>query len=170
MYSNQTRPVLLHRYFVVFVGFWRWCISIRRTVFLDFIHRLVSQEQKKLKIMKDIFRFYVLSFIIFNFVCSWDTRRWIKSKNTIRSILMHHRQNPTKMIYGIFLSQSSVNVIHVMELSLSGVVKVSEDIFSPRTHLDSQFALYRSVTTGAVRHDFLSVNTHSRCERKAIDA
>jgi hypothetical protein len=47
----------------------------------------------------DLFRFYLLSFIIFNFVCSWDTRRWIKSKNTIRLILIHHRQNPTKMIY-----------------------------------------------------------------------
>jgi hypothetical protein len=31
------------------------------------------------------------------FVCSWDTRRWIKSKNTIRLILMHHRQNPTEI-------------------------------------------------------------------------
>jgi hypothetical protein len=36
---------------VIFVGFWRWCISIKR--------------------------------IKINFVCSWDTRRWIKSKNTI---------------------------------------------------------------------------------------
>jgi hypothetical protein len=26
------------------------------------------------------------------------TRRWIKSKSTIRSILIHHRQNPTKII------------------------------------------------------------------------
>jgi hypothetical protein len=45
----------------------------------------------------DLFRFYLLSIIIFNFVCSWDTRQWIKSKNTIRLILIHHRQNPTKM-------------------------------------------------------------------------
>jgi hypothetical protein len=35
---------------IIFVGFWRWCISIKRIVFLDFIHRLVSQEQTKLKI------------------------------------------------------------------------------------------------------------------------
>jgi hypothetical protein len=34
----------------------------------------------------------------FGFVCSWDTRRWIKSKSTIRSILTHHRQNPTSYI------------------------------------------------------------------------
>jgi hypothetical protein len=43
----------------------------------------------------------VLLSIIFNFlkfVCSWDTRLWIKSKNTIRSILIHHRQNPTEII------------------------------------------------------------------------
>jgi hypothetical protein len=36
---------------IIFVGFWRWCISIKRIVFLDFIHRLVSQEQTKLKII-----------------------------------------------------------------------------------------------------------------------
>jgi hypothetical protein len=33
--------------------------------------------------------FHLLSIIFnffFNFVCSWDTRRWIKSKNTIRLI------------------------------------------------------------------------------------
>jgi len=30
---------------IVFVGFWWWCISIEWIVFLDFIHRLVSQEQ-----------------------------------------------------------------------------------------------------------------------------
>jgi hypothetical protein len=27
----------------------------------------------------------------------WDTRRWIKSKSTIRSIPTHHRQNPTEI-------------------------------------------------------------------------
>jgi hypothetical protein len=37
-----------------FVRFWRWCISIKRIVFLDFIHRLVSQEQTKLKKLKII--------------------------------------------------------------------------------------------------------------------
>jgi hypothetical protein len=31
---------------IIFVWFWRWCISIKRIVFLDFIHCLVSQEQK----------------------------------------------------------------------------------------------------------------------------
>jgi hypothetical protein len=35
---------------VIFVGFWWWCISIKRIVFLDFIDRLVSQEQKQNKI------------------------------------------------------------------------------------------------------------------------
>jgi hypothetical protein len=29
----------------------------------------------------------------------WDTRRWIKSKSTIRSKLTHHRQNPTETKY-----------------------------------------------------------------------
>jgi hypothetical protein len=37
---------------IISVGFWRWCISIRRIVFLDFIHRLVSQEQTKLRKLK----------------------------------------------------------------------------------------------------------------------
>jgi len=31
-------------------GFWRWCISIKRIVILDFIHRLVCQEQKTIKL------------------------------------------------------------------------------------------------------------------------
>jgi hypothetical protein len=35
---------------IIFVAFWRWCISIKRIVFLEFIHRLVPQEQTKLKI------------------------------------------------------------------------------------------------------------------------
>jgi hypothetical protein len=42
----------------------------------------------------------VLLSIIFNFlnfVCSWDTRWWIKSKNTICLILIYHRQNPTEI-------------------------------------------------------------------------
>jgi hypothetical protein len=34
---------------IIFVWFWRWCISIERIVLLDFIHRLVSQEQTKLR-------------------------------------------------------------------------------------------------------------------------
>jgi hypothetical protein len=41
----------------------------------------------------------------------WDTRRWIKSKSTIRSILTHHRQNPTeirgKMSVTVFKSCSN---------------------------------------------------------------
>jgi hypothetical protein len=32
-----------------------------------------------------------------NSVCSWNTRRWIKPKNTIRLILIRHRQNPTEI-------------------------------------------------------------------------
>jgi hypothetical protein len=34
---------------------------------------------------------------IFLIQFSWDTRRLIKSKSTIRSILTHHRQNPTEI-------------------------------------------------------------------------
>jgi hypothetical protein len=34
---------------LISVGFWRWCISIKRIVFLDFIYHLVSQEQTKLR-------------------------------------------------------------------------------------------------------------------------
>jgi hypothetical protein len=30
-----------------------------------------------------------------------DTRRWIKSKSTIRSILTHHRQNPTEINHAL---------------------------------------------------------------------
>jgi hypothetical protein len=43
-------------------------------------------------------------FLFLNFVCSWDTRRWIKSKSKIRSILTHHRQNPTEIIYCSLIS------------------------------------------------------------------
>jgi hypothetical protein len=32
---------------IISVGFWRWCVSIEQIVLLDFIHRLVSQEQTK---------------------------------------------------------------------------------------------------------------------------
>jgi hypothetical protein len=39
---------------LISVGFWRWCISIKRIVFLDFIHRLVSQEQTELRKLKII--------------------------------------------------------------------------------------------------------------------
>jgi hypothetical protein len=45
-----------------------------------------------------IFGIYIFNSSIL-FVFS-DTRRWIKSKSTIRSILTHHRQNPTEIIYG----------------------------------------------------------------------
>jgi hypothetical protein len=34
---------------VISVGFCRWCVSIERIVLLDFSHRLVSQEQTKLR-------------------------------------------------------------------------------------------------------------------------
>jgi hypothetical protein len=40
--SHQTTYISL---FFFFVGFWQWCISIKQIVFLDFIHRLASQEQ-----------------------------------------------------------------------------------------------------------------------------
>jgi hypothetical protein len=39
----------------------------------------------------------IFGIYIFNSSIFWDTRRWIKSKNTIRSILTHHRQNPTEI-------------------------------------------------------------------------
>jgi hypothetical protein len=39
---------------------------------------------------------------------SWDTRRWIKSKSTIRSIPTHHRQNPTEIIYYALVSSSKM--------------------------------------------------------------
>jgi hypothetical protein len=34
---------------IISVGFWRWCVNIKRIVFLDFIHCLVSQEKTKLR-------------------------------------------------------------------------------------------------------------------------
>jgi hypothetical protein len=49
------------------------------------------------------FVFYLQSLIYI--FCSWDTRWWIKSINTIRSILIHHRQNPTKMTYSEHLKE-----------------------------------------------------------------
>jgi hypothetical protein len=42
----------------------------------------------------DILSVIFNSSILFVF---WDTRRWIKSKSTIRSTLTHHRQNPTEI-------------------------------------------------------------------------
>jgi hypothetical protein len=59
----------------------------------------------------DLFRFHLLSIIIFNFVCSWDTRRWIKSKNTICLILIHHRQNPTKMMNDLHFCRHHIRPI-----------------------------------------------------------
>jgi hypothetical protein len=41
---------------------------------------------------------------IFNSSIFWDTRRWIKSKSTIRSIPTHHRQNPTEIISFLYFS------------------------------------------------------------------
>jgi hypothetical protein len=46
-------------------------------------------------------------FNFLNFVCSWDTRWWIKSKNTIRLILIHHCQNPTEVIKGSVLDSAN---------------------------------------------------------------
>jgi hypothetical protein len=37
---------------IIFVEFWQ-CITIKRIVFLDFIHHLVSQEQTKWKKIKN---------------------------------------------------------------------------------------------------------------------
>jgi len=47
-------------------------------------------------------RFLVLVPIIFGL---FDTRRWIKSKNTLRPMLMHHRQKPTEVIYRILVGR-----------------------------------------------------------------
>jgi hypothetical protein len=104
------------RYNVISVGFWRWCVSIKRIVLLDFIHRLVSEKNKQnwgIKNMDQGFMcvcaqvscsvvsnwplyefcgcvycdilsiFLIPQFCLFFF---WDTRQWIKSKSTIRSI------------------------------------------------------------------------------------
>jgi hypothetical protein len=70
----------------------RWILSdyntgVERIVPLDFIHRLVSQKNWGIKIYIPKKQFF------------WDTRRWIKSKSTIRSIPTHHRQNPTEITY-----------------------------------------------------------------------
>jgi len=45
-------------------------------------------------------------FLVYIFYSSifWDTRRWIKSKSTIRSIPTHHRQNPTERV-NIYLKE-----------------------------------------------------------------
>jgi hypothetical protein len=45
----------------------------------------------------------ILVFLEFLFLCLyiffwfWDTGRWIKSKNTLRLMLIHHRQKPTEV-------------------------------------------------------------------------
>jgi len=39
------------------------------------------------------FLFFVYNIFFFWF---WDTRRWTKSKNTLRLMLTHNRQKPTK--------------------------------------------------------------------------
>jgi len=47
-----------------------------------------------------IWGFLVLGVINFGL---WDTRRWIKSKNMLQLMLIHHYQKPTEVIYGNFL-------------------------------------------------------------------
>jgi hypothetical protein len=47
--------------------------------------------------------FLVLGPIIFGL---FDTRQWIKSKNTLRPKLMHHRQKPTEVINANFATVS----------------------------------------------------------------
>jgi hypothetical protein len=37
--------------------------------------------------------------VLCNFSWFWDTRQWIKSINTLRLMLIHHRQKPTDVIY-----------------------------------------------------------------------
>jgi hypothetical protein len=136
----------------------RWyAFAISRSVFLDFIHRLVS---KKLKITRQRIKppsqkkksynkttnlcvcsdllFYcmifcfggglVLSLVIFGLL---DTRRWIKSKNTLRLILIHHRQKPTEVIYAFAIliiceSQGLKRPGNEADLSLLPSVEVKE--------------------------------------------
>jgi hypothetical protein len=38
---------LWYNIWVTSVGFWQWCISINQIVFMGFIHRLLSQDQKR---------------------------------------------------------------------------------------------------------------------------
>jgi hypothetical protein len=78
---------------IISVGFWRWCISIERIVLLDFIHRLVSQKNWGIKNIYTKYHkidpcvnFVIFGIYIFNSSIFWDTRRWITSKSTIRSI------------------------------------------------------------------------------------
>jgi hypothetical protein len=78
-----------------FTGFKGLCVCVRPGRLLCCL-KLILVWFVCGRVYFDLFRFYLLS-ITFNFVCSWDTRRWIKSKNKIRLILIHHRQNPTKM-------------------------------------------------------------------------
>jgi hypothetical protein len=46
-----------------------------------------------------ILGFLVLGLIIFSLL---DTRRWMKSKNTLRLMLIHHRQKPAEMTNNIW--------------------------------------------------------------------
>jgi hypothetical protein len=59
--------------------------------------------------------FWYIYFYSSIFFC--DTRRWIKSKSTIRSIPTHHRQNPTEIIYSRCLTLNVI-VIHVSKAIL----------------------------------------------------
>jgi hypothetical protein len=88
---------------------WAFTNSIERIVPFDFIHRLV---------WTCVLWSFVYNFQFLNFVCSWDTRRRIKSKSTIRSILIHHCQNPTSptafklnLVLGICLTNCQTYVI-----------------------------------------------------------
>jgi len=79
--------------------------GIERIVLLDFIHRLVSQ----------------------------DTRRWIKTISTIRSILTHHRQNPTEIIYVQGPGMSTVETwwAKQLEVPLTILSNVSNEVYCP---------------------------------------
>jgi hypothetical protein len=53
--------------------------------------------------MVGFFGFLLLGLIIFGLL---DTRRWMKSKNTLRLMLIHHHQKATEVIHIIHVSFS----------------------------------------------------------------
>jgi hypothetical protein len=67
--------------------------------------------------------FFWYTYLFLNF---WDTRRWIKSKSTIRSIPTHHRQNPTESSWDTLTSflyfRSSSAFAEVLNYRQPGIV------------------------------------------------
>jgi hypothetical protein len=90
--------------FIISVGFWRWWVALW----------LVIDP------CVNFGRVYCDFFGIFYSSIFWDTRRWIKSKSTIRSIPTHHRQNPTEINTKLLKNKTNLSYYQYVNNSVRG--------------------------------------------------